>query len=1010
MDLRDEEIEKLSVTNTIDDGIQKCDTLTPIYPVRYGYANLFDDISPAVAPPSVQDLLNASSLEQSQGYIIRLLREGWIYIREEGNNNFLHIFKYSQTTNGDQVTEQFEKYLFTNGQNAQGGLSVDHSSGFGHYPFAFVSVGTSNVSIAYSQHAWSANVIDRMHQSRDARTQAMQQVNLVTDISGHTVDATKENLEALVEDYRQKRNKMLALNEAAEHSEAAKLSLDLLTTEQSYTISPEKIASLIQSKLCYREKGKIVALHDPIGRQLEIAQAHAKLALWEQDYASLNIYPYMTGQFVDSFLKSDNEDVREAAEDNINIEEHSQYWQEMHQQHDIFKTRRKAFAELYANFMYPNGDPTLFQQPGSLDTYFAMFFDYAPNDDAQAEAELVKLAALSASLFEGFMASAEGKAALEAMIAHAHTHNGDTSIENTNNVYAIMIKGLSALITHPHSEFDWAVTTAQALDKLLNSVGLLWGEMAAWGQYSAQLAKRKGNFLTAGALQYTIDKLIPNLLKVFGLTIDHRNQVQLSNNEMARVLAKALENSIATGGHSGLAVFEQATRKLERAQRLFDWSNTQRETTLKLRWNLAKVLVTRAPGSRFQFYSATHVTQKIGILFDSHFTGLSAFFNISTMVALSNQSRFDYANPIAQGSALHSSLRFSTALAALTVDTMSLSRLGVQGLQMGTNVLPASVATRMIPALNTGAQYMGRLVMGKLAGSLVAIANFIGAATAIWDTARAMETGNHGEAAGHAAVALGSAILFVGAAQSLAATGAITSGSAVGLPIGVVCFALALVVGGAGLLFVFSKNPLENLLFQCFWGKSENYAFWIEIDRRPPIAKRFDSAGKVFVDEVITLAYQRELQEFMNFLAMPQLKLDRYSGGSRWWGTGSGARNYDLRFTLPQFQWGVSELIAGVYRARGFDMNGHISTQYDPELTQAFTTAVQAALANPQNVVLNRGVLTLSLRLTVPSRVHIFWYYQPIPQLVVPLRLLSRAGQLKPEPTLIAGMINENTL
>lgn len=284
MDFRDEDMEKLSASNTADDPVQKCDTLTPIYPVRYAYANLFDATVASADPPNIDTLLASSTLQQSSGYVARLLREGWVYIREEGNENYFHIFHYTRTQSDKNVIERFEKYQFANGKNAQEGLRRDTSSGRSFYPFAFVSAGTSNISIAYSQHEWSANVIDRINSSRDVREAAMQQVNLVTDTSGHTIDATEENLGRLIEDHRQRQHRVLALKEETTNPELAKLSLDILTTQESYNLRPDAIATEIQSKLCYQEKAKIIALHDPVGRQIEMAQAHAKLAIWEQDY------------------------------------------------------------------------------------------------------------------------------------------------------------------------------------------------------------------------------------------------------------------------------------------------------------------------------------------------------------------------------------------------------------------------------------------------------------------------------------------------------------------------------------------------------------------------------------------------------------------------------------------------------------------------------------------------------------------------------------------------------
>lgn len=1005
----DSGLEQLSATQTANDPVARCDTITPIYPVRYAYANLFDTTVAAAEPPSVQTLLSATSLQQSQGYVVRLLREGWIYIREEGNNNYLHIFKYTRIPSGTGVRETFEKYLFKNGNNAQGGLQKDTSSGSGSYAFPFVSVGTSNISIAYSQHEWSANVIDRLHGTKSIRTKAMQQVNLVADTSGHSIDASQENLGKLIEDYRSRQDKILALNNTPENPDLASLSLDIFTTEQSYTINPEQIAKAIQSKLCYQEKANIIALHDPVGRQIEMAQAHAKLALWEQDYASLNIYPYMTGQFVDSFLNSTSTKVKEAAQDNINVDEHTQYWQTMQQQHDIFKARRKTFATIYAHFMSPVGSNAAFDQPGSLDTYFKHFFDYAPSNSQQADEELHKLANTSADIFQGLMASQEGKEALETMISEAARQGKDTSIENSRNTYGIIERGLIAITTQPHNEYDWGTASSKAIDKLLNTIGALWGEMLAWGQYSAKLSKRQGNKLTAGALQRVIDELIPGILKVLGLRIDTKNTIKFNNRQLGKILAQAIDLSVSRGGNKGLQVFQQAEQQLARGQRLFDWGNTQRATTLKTRWSLAQILVIRTPGKRFQFTVAEGHSQKIGLLFDGGAAGFSAFINMATLVNITNQSRFEQADPLGQGSAHYTALKFTTALAALTVDMMSVSRTALMAGQLSAKTLPANIATRLIPALNTGAEHVGRLLASKLAGGLIAIANFIGATVSVWDAVRASKAGNIGEAAGHAAVALGSAILFVGAAQSLAVAGGVSSGTGLGLPLGVVLFALSVIVGGVGLIYIFEKNPLENLLYQCFWGKSKDYAFWkwASESERIGVQRRLELAGQIYSKKEILLSYQIELQEFMNFLSMPQLSIERYDGSNvyKWIGSMTyDTHPYTLDFTLPNFQPGVSEVVIGVYSFFKFDeYSGQVETKIDDRATRIVVKALRDSLSRP--AISNNGARMLSVRVEMPYPVDFFWYYQPMPNIIVPLRTLNNSGQLA--NTFIAGMKNE---
>jgi hypothetical protein len=58
--------------------------VTPIYPVRYAYANFFEEtLYENALPTDLNTLLHARTIKDGQGYIIRLLREGWVYPGQE---------------------------------------------------------------------------------------------------------------------------------------------------------------------------------------------------------------------------------------------------------------------------------------------------------------------------------------------------------------------------------------------------------------------------------------------------------------------------------------------------------------------------------------------------------------------------------------------------------------------------------------------------------------------------------------------------------------------------------------------------------------------------------------------------------------------------------------------------------------------------------------------------------------------------------------------------------------
>ena len=999
-------------------SVAPCDSnITPIYPVRYAYANFFEKtLSEAAQPPELPDLLNATSISASKGYVVRLLRPGWIYIREEDDpaSGYFHIFKYTRTeaNSGEPVNEYFEKFTFTNGINAQGGLTRDNSAGRPHYPFAFVRKGQAQLSIAYSEHEWSANVIDRMNGSASDRAKAMQRINIKAESSEHTVAASSENFEKLIEDYRARQSRFFALREqettpslSGEKGRSAQsLTLDILTTEASYDMDASAIAREIQHKLCYGETARIVGLHDPVGRQKEIAQAHAKLAVWEKDYASRHMYPFMIGGFVQQFKNSSNEDVVEAVNENINLGEHQTFWSEMDAEFKEFENRQQRFAELYQSFMFPHSDPALVNRVGTLDTYFKYFFDVSPDGDAKVEAELRKLLETSHGIFEGLLASRPGKQALELALSDA-AKNDDGDLKSNPNASGVIFESLEKLITQPQANFQWSDTTTRTLDTFLNGVGPLWGEVVAWANYSSHLSARAGNKLTAGALQYVVDKVVPGVLKVFGLKITG-NTVRFTSDELGKLLSQAIEANVSKGGNAGLKILSQAEKRMNQGQRLLDWSNLQRKGRLPKLWSLAEVVVIRPAGERYAFKSPENSTQKLGLMFEGGFAGLSAFFNVLTINGLMNQGRYDAADPLRRGSTLYDAISFTTALAALTADTIAI---GAAGAKLAPRILPASLSTRLVPALSTNARHMGRFLTGKLAPRVIAIANLAGTIVSAWDAYRAFNEGNYGETAGHAMIALGSATLFITASAGLFSTAGGTASTGVGAPIAVVIAGLALIVGGVGLVYWFSRTPFENLLRNCFWGNGPKYGFWTDEPARPVYADRLERA--VAFEEVQTF-YWSEVHEFMNYIYFPKLELERTKTWSQYlFGYRGGERTYGLIFTLPNFRFGQSEIIGAMYTASGFDAGGQIVTKQDPEATDALRKAIETCLETSEGLSQRAdGAITMQIDVKLNSRANLIWYYMPVPGMAVPMRILADSGEMRAQSEIVGGMLNDRPL
>lgn len=927
----------------------------PIYPVRYAYANFFEkDLEKASEPPELKTFIGANSLKKSKGYVIRLLREGWIYIKEEnGNNGHFHIFKYTKIEKGGTVAERFKKYLFRNRVDTRGGLIEDTSGELKDgYPYVFVRKGAKKISIAYSEHEWSNEVIARINGSAEERKSCMQLVDLSLEEDAHSMKGTQDNLEKLIEDYKIRKDRLLRIK-SGKDTGIKDISLDILTTETSYELDPKQIAEELQKKQILGNKARIIALHDPVGRQKEIVEAHAKLAMWEKDYSSQNMYPFTIGQMVNDFLESKDKDTKKIAVDAINKTEFDEHWKGMRDQFKLFHDRQKQFAKIYKDFMLGDG------KVGSLDTYFKKFFCQKPKD---VNKELQRLCQVSADMFAGMMAS---PSAIEAMEEIA----GD---ESDNNAYKITLHTIRLIITTPQKGFGWDNATKKTLDGFIVHVGPMWAKMVSLVNNGIAAGKKGANKFTTSSIKFMANTFIPLIEKFYGLDVDVKNGVSVSNDELAKILANAIDEGTSgkpkTQIDRNLSRIEsKALQRLEKGSKLFDWADELRKNPPKL-FKISNIKVSSGARGQFKFLQAHGQTIAIGV--ETSFSGISAYFNIKTIWDVKNQIDFSNGDILSQRHAAYNFVKVTAAVSSLTIDMITLYRTGVMVTGKISSTMP--LARSIAPALNSHAANMSRFLGTAAVTKFIAVANVAACISSTWDSIRSFSRGDTGEATGHALMALGSGIL---AAQSIA----VLAGAAAATgPVGVIAVVVGLIIIGIGLLLVylFTKSPLERLLENCFWGKSDNYAFWFNDNERPKIADRLREAQRVNVEEGIQQYFQMELQEFMNQFYMPQLEIKTP-------GLLTTKGKYTYVFKLPGFIVGQSQIIGGLA------MKAQDGGYYD-----FFSDIVDGMKETKKykGIPINNGVATVEITVDLPTKGKLYWAYIPKPNLMVPIRFLTPDG------------------
>lgn len=969
--------------------------VTPIYPVRYAYANFFEaELAHAQNPPTISTLLNSSDLKDNDGYLLRILREGWVYIREEDDqeNGHFHIFKYEQVKHNNSITEKFTKYLFKNKLNAQDGLVVDHSNTNSTYPFAFVRNGIKEISIVYSEHEFHADVIDKLNGNEDERKESMQRVNLDADSDDYAVPASQENLAKLVEDYRERKNRVLALKEDEINPEIKELALDVLTAEISYELEPEAVATELQQKIDYGEEARMVALFDPVGRQKEIANAHLKLVLWEKQYASSTVYPYTVGKMVKDFKNTEDEGIKEVVEEAIDWSAHDEHWGEMNKTFDEFKARQEQFADIYARFMIHGEHVSI---PGSLDTYFNKFFCENLQTSVDANAELQKLCSVSADIFSGVTSSESFRKYMAIIINQAAK---DEEKENSPTALNSILGGLERVVTTPQESVSWEKATKIAFDGFLNGLAGLIGKIHAESVYRSGKAQEAGIKYSSQALDYVANKVVPNIMSIFGLEQAEGGRIRLTVDEIATVLSEIIDNHGSASLKSTNFIVDKALAKKALGQKAFDWAEKARNSTIPELEMKLEVPVMK-PNADFKFgHTLSSLNSPIAIGVDTGLTGLSILLNMKMIFGFIYQTESSELDPVVKQNMALECTRFTSALFALSYDLIQIGGVVSQKIPSSSSAVSAA---RLAPSLASKSKIATNLVKA-IPAKIAAWANVFGMVASGWDAYNAFEEGNTVEGWGHVSLVVGSAML---AGQMFYFAGSIAAGAAGGTSwtgVGALVFGAVsmLFIGiGAAVTYAYGKTRFQKLLEGSFWGTGQKHLFLGDDKREVRISVAIEKALDMN-NQLIRAAYSKELQEFQNILYQPSLGIETDHDFSEMTLRRLPTR-YTYKFTLPAFQLNVSNLHVEIHRE--FERTEGITrSKMDYQLTQNFKDAL-----NKSEVKLEGGVAQFDVYIEMPEVVDIYWYYEPTPKFKVPRRSISEDGELQKQ---VLGMLNEEAI
>ncbi len=971
--------------------------IKPIYPVRYAYANLFDEnLTSAKKPPALSSLVDQSDVGSCDGYVARILRPGWIYIREEDgpNDGHMQIFKYEQHLIDNELQERFPKYLFKNGINAQGGLVKDGSG----YPFAFVNKEVNKISIAYSEHEWSPNIIDKVNGDSEYRSFCMQLIDL-NEPGQDNVKAECGVLEKLVEDFRDKQNRVLKFDKDYQSSDKSlneDFGLDALTIQQSFLLNSDNYIKEIRRKDQYQLVSNIVALHDPIGRQKDIANIHARLAELEKLYLSENQFPLAIGTVIQSIHDHGDEKIKEMVRDNINEQEFDTELVKILEDQKLFQKRQEQLANLYKEFLT---NSSLTGQIGSVDRYFNYFFDKDPGE-AQLQKELVNLCDLTTGICYGIGATAPGYDVLNQLI-------NDIDKEDKALSPAFII--LRTLLTHPYPdgsvEMDKAVLNS--IDALLIQTGAVIGNVTSAAKYVSEPGYKIGAKYSQAALDFFSQELSPKLKAFIGLELNSAGAIDFTH-ELAD---KLLDNAIAKGDAAGMKYLGRRIGALDALNFAYDWGKKGAELTKKVGWKLSELNIIDAEKFRKFGGKLTEIgegtKQYVGLVFpdgvSGGLAGWSAVLNFETMADFVNQSQYDKLDPLDKGARTRQGFRFAAAISAVTVDILQVAQsitaiVGHTATKIYSAVSFSPILLKPLASSSTRiAAMLEQIIKARLAQGLIAVANFTTAIAEGMEALRAFNNNNTGKAIGHSMVAIGAAVLGAQACLAIAAKAGIiagaTSSTGVGLAPGVIIGIVAVAFMGAGMLIAMwnSKTSLEIVIANSFWGKNEHYGFWD--DRR----ESFDGRKKSALEKRQDIL-QIEIQEFDNQLYMPALEMkDDFLMFA------DDSNTYSFKFSVPNFTPGESDIKFKLECWASPGGNTRATAQFRWMEKDDVTELFQNAISQAEPKLIDK-IPTLEFKVTVPHKIRLKWIYMPEKSKVVPLRYINDGGNVK-NP--VGGFIND---
>ncbi|MDE9499790.1 hypothetical protein KKJ22_18740 [Xenorhabdus bovienii] len=996
----------------MDTVVRPCDlNIRPVYPARYAYMNFLGSAkdSKAELPSPIYDYIDPEilSLSPAGGYCIRMPRAGWIYVKEEEplktrgsqHKGRLLIFKY-----GPQVVEVKEGIRglivkYTQYERKAGDASwekiqpANGSAGLG-YPFLALNKDVSKMSIVYSEVPFSERILEKIDKDESFRRKAMQFVDLDDEKSSYAIDATEEYLKTLIEEFKEVGEQFDRYHKYLQDRQdpnAPPVNLGDLTTEDTYKMDVDLVMRQMDSVRCpyYKDKAKIVVLHDPVGYQRDILNAHTLLSIWQRSYMATNMYPLTIGQFIEQleYAVVDNFTLSEQFKDNIHLDNWQTWWPKLIDPIKDVNETQEVIVALYRGFFE---DPGVADKLGGLAHYFSNFFSVNEKKDdlSEEDAKEFKIFCTLISELLGPLKSSDA-----GMSTSLRVLAGNLASESSST-WVVALNGVVNTLGHDGANKDiMAKYFITGVDKLLNATAEIIAHLFVVG---AEKASQISIYAYAGNVEKLNQYFTIKCLSFLGVEIQKGNHVVLDEKEWNKVLKKLGEyknQGIPGKIKGGVSKVNTELKKWE-GKKVFNWFKRVDNYTYRL---YVKVPTIKFNKPKFNVVAMRHLQQQTSILFDCGLSGLDLYMKLYTFYSLASQSDFDQNDPL-KASSRTFYIRFTYL--NIVIGGMLAARNFSE--YLGKAAASAELLAQKInrPAMGALLRTASRNLMLNsdyvkiIAKRAMVATGLLSGGLSYYDAYHAYSIGSQLESYAHTAIGTGTLIMtgtFLLTTPAIGgAIGATAAGGAGLASLGGPIFWAGMTLAAIGYIGVmmFSKDEFENLLNNCFWGRGSQYAFW---DRKRPdnISEQFNKAREMNKDTKNKFLVER--QEFLNLFNRPILKKENNKKGKM-----------TYNFILPNFRLGESELVYNIskssYGDEGRNHPSYYFTLMDYERAkERFESLMEDALSNifdknkksgGENPIDENGALTLSLEIEEEHvrYLNLSWYYMPTEDTISPLR------------------------